>query len=404
MKIKRFFAQDMRRAIAEVRSEHGPDAVIVSSRSVDGGVEIVSAVDYDQSLMAQIVGQETPVADSVTAEVPVPVPQPDTAGAAVPAGTVTLEGMQRELTALRQVLSEQFADIRHLQPAQGPVLSAVPTRLQRQVAALGLGAALTAELLQEAAPAGGGEGAWQQVLGCLARRIAVVEQDPIEAGGVLALVGPTGVGKTTTIAKLAARHCLRYGPDSLQLVSTDNYRIGAQRQLEAFGAILGVPVQRASDAETLGRLLAQAQGVRLTLIDTAGLAPRDARLAAALRQLENVPSLKTFLVLPANLQRSVLAEAARRFAGAGLAGAVLTKLDEADGLGAALSVLIEQQLPVAWLSEGQRVPEDLKQARPLHLVSWAAVPPELGDEEPPLPELHDVSVSDRSMDEVSHAL
>ena len=189
---------------------------------------------------------------------------------------------------------------------------------------------------------------------------------------MFALVGPTGVGKTTTIAKLAARHCLRHGPESLALISTDNFRVGAQRQLDAYGAILGVAVRRAETGDDLRRQLEELSDRRLVLIDTAGMAPRDRRLAESLGRLADAGDIRRMLVLSANMQLAVMRDAVCFFGGDTLAGITLTKLDESPGLGAALSILVETALPAVWLSEGQRVPEDLKLARVIHLLGWAS--------------------------------
>ncbi len=407
MKIKRFFAPDMRRAIQQVRQAHGPDAVILSSNSVDGGVEIVSALDYDPDLLTGMLGRQMTAAsphEAVSAhdargDVPVPAEpaavKPAEAGdveakrtsdpsatspavreARRPAPVVEIEwtkdpalqAMQLELTSMKGMLNEQFArlswaDLRAFRPARAMLL--------RRVSALGLDESLADGLVGEIAHPDDRSQAWRELMLGLARRLKVAKTDPLDQGGVFALVGPTGVGKTTTIAKLAARHCLRHGSDSLALISTDNYRVGAQRQLDAYGAILGVPVRRADNAEDLSRQLAELRDRRLVLIDTAGMAPRDRRLADSLGRLGDVEGLKRVLVLSANMQLQVMRDAVRFFGGEALCGVALTKLDECPGLGAAVSALIESGLPALWLSEGQRVPEDLKLARVIHLLSWA---------------------------------
>ncbi len=402
MKIKRFFAPDMRRAIQQVRQAHGPDAVILSSNSVDGGVEIVSALDYDPELLTGMMGRQvsatsaeevgsagsaeplqasalTLALESDADAEPKPDPAPASSGArearkAAPVLEIewtkdpALQAMQLELTAMKGMLNEQFArlswaDLRAFRPARAMLL--------RRVSALGLDESLANSLVGEIAHPDDRGQAWRELLLGLAGRLKVARVDPLDQGGVFALVGPTGVGKTTTIAKLAARHCLRHGSDSLALISTDNFRVGAQRQLDAYGAILGVPVRRADNAEDLSRQLSELRDRRLVLIDTAGMAPRDCRLADALGRLGDVEGLKRVLVLAANMQLQVMRDAVRFFGGEALCGVALTKLDECPGLGAAVSALIESRLPALWLSEGQRVPEDLKLARVIHLLGWA---------------------------------
>ncbi|HEU4620516.1 MAG TPA: flagellar biosynthesis protein FlhF [Gammaproteobacteria bacterium] len=381
MNIKRFVAPDMRRAIQQVRSEHGPDAVILSSRSLDDGVEIIAAVDYDETLLAGVAPAAAVAAPAPESEPsggdqrPHPsggaddCPRLSIGGDARPQSSRELAAMQAELRILRSMLREHclrlsWADMRAFDPERAA--------LKRRIEALELAPSLVDTLVAEVEHADEPERAWRDVMFGLGRRIQLLKEDPLEQGGVFALVGPTGVGKTTTIAKLAARHCLRYGRDSLALVTIDNFRVGAHRQLDAFGAILGVPVRRADTAEDLDAALAAARGRRLVLVDTAGMAPRDPRLKGAIEQLERAGELARFLALAANMQRGVMAEAVRAFGAGRLSGVVLTKLDEAEGLGAALSVLIESGLPAAWLSEGQRVPEDLKLARIAYLLGWAA--------------------------------
>jgi flagellar biosynthesis protein FlhF len=187
------------------------------------------------------------------------------------------------------------------------------------------------------------EHAWQLALSELAAGIPVAEHDVVEQGGIVALVGSTGVGKTTSVAKLAARYVLRHGQRHVALVSTDSYRIGAHEQLMTYGRLLGIPVQVASDHRELRSTLNSLADKRLVLID----------------------------VLPATAHPSVLDETVDAFSCVALEGAILTKLDEAARLGGVLSTLINQQLALMFVTDGQRVPEDMHLARAQNLVQKA---------------------------------
>lgn len=178
-----------------------------------------------------------------------------------------------------------------------------------------------------------------------------------DAGGAFALIGPTGVGKTTSIAKIAAHHVLRHGPRSLALITADVYRIGAQEQLRAFGRMLGVPVQVAQDREVLQRLLKEHEGCRLVLIDTAGIGQRDDRVGQLTSALE-VSQVRRVLVMNAAAQPGSLEEVLGAFGARDTAGVLLSKVDEAVGLGACLDALVRHRLPLLGYADGQRVPED----------------------------------------------
>ena len=191
----------------------------------------------------------------------------------------------------------------------------------------------------------------------------MTQQDVCEEGGIFAVVGPTGAGKTTSIAKLAARFALEHDPQELGLVTTDSFRIGAQEHLLRFGRILGVPVQVAGTAEILRVTLDQLADRRLILIDTAGFSPNDDGMLEALMQLtRHSPTLQTLLALPANLQTQAIRQSIRAFDQLGLDGAIVTKLDEATSLGGLLSELIVSDLNACYVTDGQRVPEDIKTA------------------------------------------
>ncbi|WP_076410952.1 flagellar biosynthesis protein FlhF [Shewanella sp. UCD-KL12] len=197
--------------------------------------------------------------------------------------------------------------------------------------------------------------------------------DIVRQGGVVAFVGPTGVGKTTTVAKLAARFAAHHGADQVALITTDHYRIGAFEQLATYGKIMGCPVKQAHDLNELEQILYQFRNRKLVLIDTAGMGQRDLRL---FQQLDNLAAnsrlpIRSYLVLSSTGQRRVLEDAVAQFKRIPLSGAVLTKLDESVSLAPALSVLIQSGLPLSYVTDGQRVPEDMQVADTLALASKA---------------------------------
>ena len=216
------------------------------------------------------------------------------------------------------------------------------------------------------------EHAWQLALAERTASVPIVEQDVIDQGGIVALVGSTGVGKTTSVAKLAARYVLRHGQRHVALVTTDSYRIGAHEQLMTYGRLLGIPVQIASDHKELRSTLNSLSDKRLVLIDTAGMSQRDVRLSEQFATLaDSGLPIRTLLVLAATAHASVLDETVAAFSGVSLDGAILTKLDKAARLGGVLSTLVNQQLPLMFVTNGQRVPEDLHPARADNLVKKA---------------------------------
>jgi flagellar biosynthesis protein FlhF len=194
----------------------------------------------------------------------------------------------------------------------------------------------------------------------------------LEEGGVVAFVGPAGMGKTTTLAKLAANYVLKYGPQSLALVSMDSFRIGAQEQIKTLGRILDVPVTLVDPGQSLAQALAPLARKRLVLIDTAGMPANDPALKVQLEALANRQlKIRNYLVLGVTSQSQVLKAAYHSYRRCGLSGCVLTKLDEAASLGEALGLAISQRLPVAYIADGPRIPDDLHPARSHQLVSRA---------------------------------
>lgn len=196
------------------------------------------------------------------------------------------------------------------------------------------------------------------------------QDDLTDHGGVFALVGPTGVGKTTTAAKLAARFAVKHGIDQLALITTDSYRIGAQDQLRIYGKILGIPVQTIHDQASLESALKYLAKKKLVLIDTAGLGQRDERVAEQIAMLRGDP-VKRLLVLNATVQGETLEEVVAAYANRDFNGCVVTKIDEAVRLGPVLDVIIRHRLKVQYICNGQRVPEDLHHPNAGYLVHRA---------------------------------
>lgn len=375
MKIKRFFAPDVRRAMKMVKEELGDDAVILSNRRVNGGVEIISAIDYDEQALQQEIETEQPEPIQSFDDLPANVTsfQRTAKRAAATKPQVvwsqepTLMEMRGDIKNLRGLLENQLASL-----TQSEFQQQHPFRceLQQRLGRLGFGRNLTTELLNSLVDEDNIDDMWRRLLGKIAVRVEVDNDEILTRGGVVALVGPTGVGKTTTIAKLAARYAMRHGARSVALISTDNFRIGAHEQLKTYARILDVPIRIADSAKDLQTSLDYFCDKRLVLIDTAGMSQRDLRLKEQFSVLQSENNrIRNYLVVSTTTRLSGLEEIVRGFSDLDLKGCVLTKIDESTSLGHALDVVIRHRLPVSYVSDGQRVPEDLQPARAHTLVS-----------------------------------
>ena len=392
MKIRRFFAADMRQALRQVKEALGADAVILSNKSVEGGVELVAAVDYDESAFTSSQPASSPDKPKPVHHRPHQTRQsdlsqnlkkaPDTKSTIEPtvrgnpnqprvewSQDPVLREMRREMQAMRRMMENELSELTWRDLGQRRPQT---QELLRRLIALGLDAAHCRELAYRVEDAETPEQAWRQSLSHLNHELPIYQEDLLDRGGIVALVGPTGVGKTTTIAKLAAKFCLRHGNRHLALISTDSYRIGAQEQLHNYGRILDVPVRSAASADDLSDALHAFADKRLVLIDTAGMGLRDLKLTERLSIMTsgNHP-IKTLLTLSATTQRAALTRAVQAFAEAGPVGAIITKIDEAAELGGVFSGLIDARLPLAYVTDGQRVPEDIHIASAKNLISQA---------------------------------
>lgn len=465
MKIKRFFAKDMKTALSQVKDELGSDAVIMSNKKVAGGVEIVAAVDGDgskplhssstsryqapsdadskysgyrsladdkvslnqrtptnegrfSSVLKQYSAQtsdedstyQTSNADSLAAllrrqaesrqNADLTVAQQEIRSLASLFQKETPEepsrpkldptrfeptrhneqaqlsademaSMREEMSSIRRLLEHQVSGLMWQEvERKEPLRAMLIKRLERMGLSLDLADQLACYIPEDTEPSK----AWKALLGLVSDQIPTAKQDILKRGGVVALLGPTGVGKTTTIAKLAARAAMEYGPDNVALVTTDTYRIGAHEQLSIYGRIMGCPVRVAKDSKELASVIYQLRNRRLILVDTAGMGQRDVRLSEQLDTLmqESGEVIYSYLVLPATAQRKVLQETIDHFRRIPLSGCIMTKLDESLSLGEFVSVVVQNALPVAYIANGQRVPEDIVAAQPKYMVAKAS--------------------------------
>jgi len=456
MNVKRYFAPTAREALRALKEALGPDAIVLSNRAVEGGVEILAlpgeAVGALQAanraaVVARTGGDarpapapvpEAPAAATRTADEadfrvslsalaasaarnasrsapqpvaePAPVvrafnpprietadyalrnrdgvlraavaaqasaPRPPASGPAVFSGRAaarpeadefgsarvrelqeTNARLMSELTGIRGMIERQLAgfawgETRRQAPARAAMLG--------ELLEAGFSAAIARKLVEAVLEDADRIEAREAVGAALDRlmRACASDEDLLDRGGVYALVGPTGVGKTTTTAKLAARCVVRHGAGRLALITTDGYRIGAQEQLRIYGRILGVPVFSVRDAADLRQTLAGLRNKHMVLIDTMGMSQRDRMVAEQAAMLSGAGDVRRLLLLNATARGDTLDDVVRAYAGDDLAGCIFTKVDEAASLAPALDVAVRHELDIRYLTNGQRVPEDL---------------------------------------------
>jgi flagellar biosynthesis protein FlhF len=399
----------MRQAIRKVRDAVGPDAVILSNQRLPTGeIEIVAALDYDGSLPSGMTSKRSSVPSSKQNVDSNPqyveriekTRQPDTprSGATSSRQKASTSNFEmpplsddKEDPRLEEALSirnaESAKQLRDMelelqnvrtaleQSQQGESdasskATAVETRAREQLKGLGLSEFVVSRLIDDI-DLKGREDDWNRLLAHLADYIPV-RSNTSELRGCIAFMGPTGVGKTTSIGKIAAQHVLKHGSDGVVLITTDTYRIAAHEQLRTFGRILNVPVEVVNEYSDLNEVLAKYADYSLVLVDTAGMNPRDSNLERQLLMMKRARSgLKKLLVLPCTSQRQVLKTVVDVYSKVQLDGCVLSKLDESASLGEAISVVIEEGLPVVYIADGQRIPDDIEPARAHNLISRA---------------------------------
>jgi flagellar biosynthesis protein FlhF len=394
MNVKKFSATSSREALRLVRESLGPDAVILSNRTVEGLVEILALAGDDMASLSEPVTEQTAVSMATlaslgpkrhmddhqaanlaqtleNARVATAVATATAAATAADPSMNAMAAMMEEIRSMRGMLEAQLAEISFTgQQKREPVKSGA----LRELLASGFSPSLSRYLIDKMPSTTTVEEGLGWIKTILARNLATVdnESEILEQGGVFALVGPTGVGKTTTTAKLAARCVMRHGAGKLALITTDGYRIGGYEQLRIYGKILGVMVHSVKDESDLKIALEELKGKHTVLIDTVGMSQRDQMVGEQVAMLQGAGTeVKRLLCLSATSTAETLNEVVRAYQGSGLAGCIMTKLDEAATIGNVLDVVIRQKLNLYYVANGQRVPEDLQVANQQYLVDRA---------------------------------
>jgi flagellar biosynthesis protein FlhF len=456
MKIKRFFAKDMRSAMAEVKEVLGADAVIMSNKKVVGGIEIVAAVDYQAqnkkeqeavTLSSQLSSFELKEDNVQLSSLGAGFPNPPKAAPKRATRQSTSEemsskdefakslnsffgkmnaeqgrvginnkptGQQRSGQQPRTLAEQQNWSNRDnsISPPQNQTprsssasrvnnkeiarisgeVASLRKLLEHQVSGLmwqemerkepikamiikwlktaGFSDEISDQLANQIPEGASATDVQKYIPILLQDKLYIGNNDILEYGGAIALLGPTGVGKTTTIAKLAAQFAMKYGADQVALITTDTYRIGAHEQLAIYGKIMGCSARVAKNADELSKILYQFREKRLVLIDTAGMGQRDVRLTEQLDTLmkNSCVNIQSYLVISSTSQRRVIEEALDHFKRIPLSGCIVTKVDESVGLGEVLSVSMQHELPITYITTGQRVPEDIEVAKKVFLI------------------------------------
>jgi len=382
MKIKRYSAKDMKQAIGLVRDDLGSDAVILSNKKVNGMVEIVAAIDYDENMIinsasdAEVVAEKAVENSTVTPQQQINTAPAQTTTAAfynsqhnktpqnqtqntdtIWCQDLAISDMRNEVKSLRNIMESHMAGM-----AWFGINKNSPNRaeLLRRLCDAGFSEEIFKIIVDRLAEDNDIESLWRNTLVLLENLIPTVNENVLARAGILALVGPTGVGKTTTAAKMAARYALNYGRSNVALVTIDNYRVAAFEQLKIYGRIIDIPVRVASDKHDLKNVLSELSNKQFIVIDTAGMSQNDKKQSEQINMLKQEGhDIKTSLVISSTTQLSGVRDIVKSFSSYKASECVVTKLDECTSMGSMLSVMIEENMPVTFVSDGQRVPEDL---------------------------------------------
>ncbi len=399
MNVRKFFAKTSREALNMVKKELGDSAIILSNRAVEGGNEIIASAEDD---MDKLINAASSPASEVTfssvmlrsnrrqsqqpnqqqaheperhdsfvsrirqqeAEV-APVNTPARVElTTIPVASnhdirAEMADIINEIRGMRDVLQSQIAEISWANAQQREPFKV--SLLNRMLAA-GFSPSLSRQITEKLPKFNTLDEAvrWANAVLCKNMRTIDSDENMLDHGGVYAIIGPTGVGKTTTTAKLAARFVMKHGANKLGLITTDSYRIGGHEQLRIYGKILGVMVHAVNDPADLEIALNELRHKHTILIDTVGVSQRDRMVTEQMALLNsNSFHIKKLLCLNATNTNETLIDVISAYRGRGVDGCILTKLDEAVTIGSAMDVIIREKLKLHYVTNGQRVPEDL---------------------------------------------
>jgi flagellar biosynthesis protein FlhF len=417
MNIKRFFGKNSREALSQVRKELGEDAIILSNRSMNGGNEIMAFMEEDMHAMIakqadqaeqgnskidednepktllSLVNKKNRTQDSEisvdktkaisskvekseeikhdkTKKKNTPLESSsDTTNQQV-SGQQMAE-MLNEMRAMRRVVESQLTTISWSNILQR---DPIKSNILNTLLAAGFSASQSRQLTERLPADLDNDKASAWIKTTLAKNLITVEDETevLDQGGIFALIGPTGVGKTTTMAKLAARYVMKHGTQDLGLITTDAYRVGGYEQLRIYGKILGVMVHAVKDEADLKIALGELKNKHTILIDTVGVSQRDQMVAEQISMFSstNTP-IKRLLCLNATSTGETLADVIKAYKGKGLDGCIITKIDEAATIGNVLDVVIREKIKLYYTTNGQRVPEDIHLANKQQLIEHA---------------------------------
>lgn len=356
MEMHHFIAKDMRSGLQLVYEKLGPDALIISNKTIAEGIEIQAAIERNEDL------------EEAISPAPISNMQEDLSHKIRMVPETSVTNLESEIKLLRQLLETQVAQLTKQHEAyEYPIHAIIYEEMQK----FGFPRAFTKNILGSLGKFNSLQDGMNFIKNILTEKLTIANNDIIKTGGIVALVGPTGVGKTTMLAKLATQYSMLHSSDDIAIINADNYRVGAREQVLTYASILGIDAYNVNTAHELENVFSQVVDKKLVLIDTSGVILQTNEIVNRLGFLKENKSLKCYLTISASASLEMLKDAINLFSYLPLVGCILTKLDETKQTGPAISQLIENDLPVAYLSTGQRVPHDFELARSASLIHQA---------------------------------